>query len=236
MVDRRHREARVALEHLAEPVDVRRLHAEVELALERVGEMADDRREVDEPSQAVTVLGLLGEQLEQAEVAHDLLFRAVALHLDDDAVAALERRRMHLADRPGGERLGVDAREHVLPRHAELLLHDGDDLFLRHRRHVVLELRELGDELGRQQVRPRGEDLAELRERRPQLLECCAEALRALLERHVGGAALAEAVARHHLADERGTAEKVEIGLLRCRSPAEEASSSSAAARCAGAC
>ena len=78
MVDRRHREARVALEHLGEPVDVRRLHAEVELALERVGEMADHRREVDEPPQAVAVLGLLGEELEQAEVAHDLLLRAVA--------------------------------------------------------------------------------------------------------------------------------------------------------------
>ena len=38
--------------------------------------MANNGREVDEPSQAVAVLGLLGEELEQAEVAHDLLFRA----------------------------------------------------------------------------------------------------------------------------------------------------------------
>ena len=158
------------------------------------------------------------------------------LHLDDDALAALERRGMHLADRPGGERLGIDAREHVLPRHAKLLLHDGDDLFLGHRRHVVLELRELGDELGRQQVGPRGEDLAELRERRPELLERRAQALRALLERHVGGAALAEAVARHHLADERRAAEKVEIGFLRYRSPAEEPSLLLLPARSAGAC
>src|SRR4029453_2706465 len=38
------------------------------------------------------MLGLLGEQLEQAEVAHDLLLRALPLHLDDDTVTALERR------------------------------------------------------------------------------------------------------------------------------------------------
>ena len=67
------------------------------------------------------MLGLLGEELEQPEVAHDLLLRTVTLHLDDDAIAALERRGMHLADRPGGERLGIDALEHVLPGHAELL-------------------------------------------------------------------------------------------------------------------
>ena len=148
----------------------------------------------------------------------------VALHLDDHAVAALERRGMHLADRPGGERLRIDAREHVLPRDAELLLHDRDDLFLGHRRHVVLELRELGDELGRQQVGPRGEDLPELRERRPELLECRAQALRALLERHVGSAALAEAVARHHLADRAPRARAGGGRLPGCRSSAEEPS------------
>ena len=133
--------------------------------------MADDGREVDKPAQPVAMLGLLRKELEQAEVAHDLLLRALPLHLDDDALAALERRGMHLADRPGGERLRVDALEHVLPRHTELPLHDGHDLTPGHRRHVVLELRELGDELGRQQVWTSGEDLAELGERRAKLLE-----------------------------------------------------------------
>ena len=151
VVDRGDGEARVALEHLAEPVDVRGLEAEVELAPERVGQMADHRREVDEPPQASRCSAFSAKSSSRPEVAHDLVLCAVALHLDDDAIAALERRGVHLADRPRGERLGVDAREHVLPGHAELLLHDRDDLFLGHRRHVVLELRELGDELRRQQ-------------------------------------------------------------------------------------
>ena len=69
---------------------------------------------------------------------------------------------MHLADRAGRERLGLDALEHVLPGHAELLLHHRDDLRLGERRHVVLERGELLDELGREQVGPGREDLAEL--------------------------------------------------------------------------
>ena len=57
-------------------------------------------------------------------------------------------RAMDLRDRPGGERLGFHGLEHVLPRHAELLLHHGDDLCLRQGRHVVLQGREFLDELG----------------------------------------------------------------------------------------
>ena len=78
---------------------------------------------------------------------------------------------MHLGDRAGGQRRGVDVVEHVLPRHAHLLLHHLHDLLLGERRHVVLQRRELLDVLGRQQVGPRGQDLAELRERRAELLE-----------------------------------------------------------------
>jgi hypothetical protein len=43
--------------------------------------------------------------------------------LIDHAVAVLQTGAMHLADRPRGERLGVDALEDVLPRHLQLLLH-----------------------------------------------------------------------------------------------------------------
>jgi len=44
---------------------------------------------------------------------------------------------------------------------------------------VVLELCELGDELRRQQVRARRQDLTQLAERRTELLERLAETLRA---------------------------------------------------------
>ena len=84
---------------------------------------------------------------------------------------------VHLGDRAGCQRRGVDVVEDVLPRHAELLLHHLHDLLLGERRHVVLQRRELLDVLRRQQVGPRRQDLPELRERRAELLEGGAQAL-----------------------------------------------------------
>ncbi len=81
---------------------------------------------------------LLREELEQAEVAEDLLARGRPLDLDHDAVAVLETRAVHLADRSRREWLRVDALEDVLPRHLQLLLHHGHDLGLGERRHLVL--------------------------------------------------------------------------------------------------
>ena len=104
--------------------------------------------------------------------------RVGALHLDDHALAVRERRRGgpgRSCRRRAG--CGVDVLEHVLPGHAELLLHHADDLLLGERRHVVLQRRELLDELGRQQVGAGRHDLAELREGRSELLERRAQPL-----------------------------------------------------------
>ena len=133
--------------------------------------MLDDGRNVDQVRERLAALGLLREEREQPEVALDLFRGARPLHLDHDPLAALEPRAMNLPDRPGGERLRFDPLEDVLPRDAELLLHHLDHLGLGQRRHAVLQARELLDDLGRDQVGPRREDLPELRERRPEFLE-----------------------------------------------------------------
>ena len=52
LVDAGHVEPRVRREHLAHPLDVRRLLAEVELAPERRGEVLDDGRDVDQAARA----------------------------------------------------------------------------------------------------------------------------------------------------------------------------------------
>jgi hypothetical protein len=78
---------------------------------------------------------------------------------------------MDLRDRGGCERLGVKPHDRI----AELLAHDSLDLGERKGRHCLHELGELLDvDLG-QQVGTRGEQLAELQERRPELLEGSAE-------------------------------------------------------------
>ena len=185
-VQARHGEPRVRPEHLAHALDVLRLLQEVELAAQRLGEVLHERRDVDGAAQRLALERLLGEELEQAEVARDLLACARPLHLDDDVVAVLERRAVHLPDRPGRERRRLDRLEDVLPRHLQLLLHHVDDLRLGQRRDVVLQLRQLVDDVGRDEVRPRREDLPELRERRAELFERRAQPPRAVRGRRCG--------------------------------------------------
>ncbi len=109
---------------------------------------------------------------------------------------------MHLADRSRRERLRVDALEDVLPRHLQLLLHHGHDLGLGERRHLVLEVGELLDELVRKETGTRGEDLPELGEGRPELLERLAQALRPFRRRErVALGALGEPVFTDDLSD-----------------------------------
>ena len=99
-------------------------------------------------------------------------------------VAALERRPVHLADRAGRQRRRARSTRRRPPRARRAPRSiDRDDLGLGERRHAVLERRELLDELRRQQVGPRREDLAELGERRPELLERLAQARRACARR-----------------------------------------------------
>jgi hypothetical protein len=207
IVQERHVEPRERREHLAQPLDVLRLDAEVELAAQRAGQVLHHGGHVDDAPEDVAARDLLREQLEQRDVAQDLVARGRPLHLDDHTLAALERAAVHLADRAGRDRHRVDRLEHVLPGNAELLLHHCDDVLLGERWHLVLQRGELLHVGGRQQVGPRREDLAELREGRPELLERLAQVPRAHLVRLVA-AALAQAVAGQHGADARRPAEQ----------------------------
>src|SRR5690606_30392130 len=91
--------------------------------------------------------------------------------LHDDLGAVDEPRRMHLGDRRGGERLALEMREYLGDRTVERTLEQRERDVRRERRHLVLELRELVRELGRQQVAARRHGLAELHVDRPELLE-----------------------------------------------------------------
>jgi hypothetical protein len=122
---------------------------------------------------------------------------------------------VHLRDRAGRERIGVDVRERVLPRHAQLGLEHCHDLGLRERRHVVLQPGELGDVLGREQIGARREHLAELREGRAELLERLAQAAGTVGRRPV----LAQPVAGEHAADLGCAAEQPLARLLRVGRP-----------------
>ena len=87
---------------------------------------------------------------------------------------------MHLSDRGGGHRAPVELEEEALDREPEVLLDHALDLFERERADVVLEPAELRDDVRRQDVRPHGEELAELDEGRAELVEELAQMLAAL--------------------------------------------------------
>ena len=155
-------------EHAGDHVGVVRLLDEVELAAEMRLELVGERVRLQE-------LRTLGPPLEQRrglahqrEVELDLLLDAGTANLDDHLTAALEERSVHLCDRGGGDRLGLDRDEHV---RGQLLGDDALDLVERHRRNLIHELLELLDVHVRQQVGTRREQLAELDVGRPELLE-----------------------------------------------------------------
>ena len=149
--------------------------------MQRRRQVLEDGLHVDHLLELIAVADLLREHLEQRQVLLDLLLRVGPLHLHDDRLGVRHHGAVHLRDRAGGQRRRFDVIEHVLPRHAELLLHHLHDLLLGQRRHVVLELGELRDELGSEEVGTRREDLPELAERRAELLERLAHALRLAL-------------------------------------------------------
>jgi hypothetical protein len=113
----------------------------------------------------------LGGRAHQLEVRLDLPRRIRPLHLDDDVLAVRQRRAVNLPDRGSRDRLLVELRERPRDREPEILLDHPLDVRERHGRDVVLELTELVDDVERHQVRPRGEKLAELDERRAELIE-----------------------------------------------------------------
>ena len=102
--------------------------------------------------------------------------RVGPLHLDNDFVAVRQRRAVHLADRRRRDRRLVEAEEGLLERKTEVGLDDGPRLRERERADVVLQAAQLGDDVRRDDVGPRREQLAELDERRPELVEHLAEA------------------------------------------------------------
>ncbi len=114
---------------------------------------------------------------QEREIHLDLLDDAGSSHLDDDCPAALHERPVRLRDRGRRERLGIDAREDV---RTEIGLDHGVDLGERHRRHLVDEAAELLDVHVGQEVRPRGEELAQLDEGRAELLQRAPESFRTL--------------------------------------------------------
>jgi hypothetical protein len=84
---------------------------------------------------------------------------------------------VHLADRRGRHRLLVELEEKLLERQLQLLADHPLHLRERERLDVVLQGAQLGDDVRRDDVRARREQLPELDERRPELVQHLAQVL-----------------------------------------------------------
>ena len=169
--DRGHDDARRVREVPVEGFRVPRLVRVVELEANRARELVDELLWIDELERAHALLQELRRLVEEPEVGLDLPRRLGALNLDRDLLAVREHGPVHLPDRGGGERLLVELDERLLHGQPELGLDRGTRLLERERRHVVLQAAQLDHDVRRHDVRPRREQLAELDERRAELVE-----------------------------------------------------------------
>jgi hypothetical protein len=170
-VHARHADVRVAGEVAVEGVGVAPLQPVVELLPDLARELVHQLPGVDEVERADAFPGQPGGLVEQREVGLDLARRVGTLHLDDDAAPVGQRRPVHLADRRRGDRTLLELQEELVERQLELALDRPLDVLERERTDVVLEGAQLGDDVRRDDVRPGREQLAELDERRSELVE-----------------------------------------------------------------
>ena len=218
----RHDEIVVVLELRGDQLGVVGLLDEVELGAEVDLELVRERARLQQLGGLGALLEELDGRADEGEVDVDLLDDARPAHLDHHLSAVREQRRVDLRDRGGGQRLRVELDDRV----ADVFPHDPLDLREGEGRHLVHQLRELVDVDVREQVRARGEQLAELEEGRAELLEGLAELDRALTR---GGPAAGDAQLAQHaheLAPARdaddfaGTPRTVESGGHPCFFPA----------------
>jgi len=115
---------------------------------------------------------------QQIQIAGHGLGDARPLDLDHDLLLGLhpvagdtERRAVHLGDRRGGQRFGVETREYHARVGSQVLDQLRQQVGQRHGRHGAVQLAELGNPLGPQQVGAAGQDLPQLDERGAQFLQ-----------------------------------------------------------------
>ncbi len=166
---------RVAGEVAVEAVGVSGLVPVVQLLADRAGELVDDLARVDEVEHPHALLRKPRSLVHQLEVCVDLARRVRALDLDDDLAPVRQHGAVNLADRRRGERLGLELEEEALDRLPELLADQPLDLGERDLPDVVLEPAQLGDDVRRHDIGARGKELAELDERRPELVQHLAQ-------------------------------------------------------------
>ena len=163
-----------------EGVGVTGLEAVVELLPDRPPELVHELVGVDEVERPDTLLCDARRLVQEREVGLDLPRRAGTLHLDRDSSPVRKRRTVDLTDRGGRDRSGIELGEELVDREAEVFLDHILDVAEREGTDIVLEPTQLGDDVRREDIGTRREELPELHERGAELVQHLAEVLAAL--------------------------------------------------------
>src|SRR5437868_5460567 len=99
------------------------------------------------------------------------------LDFDDDAATVAQLRSVYLTEAGAAERLRLERSEQLADARVQLFFDARLDFLERHRRHVVLQMRQLLDIGLGEQIRARRENLTELDVSGPQLHQPFAECL-----------------------------------------------------------
>ena len=159
-----------------EDLGVAGLDAVVELAPDRAGELVHHRHRVDE-RRAGRRAGARSARPGRAALRSDSIWRAAVGRCTLTATRRPfgELGEVHLADRRRRDRHRVEGDEQAVDGRLELGLDTRSISAYGHRRDRVLEQAQLGEDLGRDDVGAGREQLPELDERRPELVEHLAQ-------------------------------------------------------------
>ena len=172
----RHHQQVQAVHVAAQLRGVGRLAAQVQLVVQVLVELGDHFARAQAPAVGRQALEPARTGAQQPQVGVDHLEHAGTQHLDRHLAAVVQHAEMHLRDRGAGHRIGIELRKHRLDRPAERLLDQLARQRAGERRHAVLQPGQLVGDVGRHQVAPGGQHLAELDEDRTEPLEGQAQA------------------------------------------------------------
>ncbi len=166
-----HDDVAVASEVAVEHLRVARFVAVVELEADRARELVDELLRVHELERLDALLQELRGLVQETDVRLDLTGRRGTLHLDRDFLTVGQHRTVHLPDRGRREGREVELEEGSVHAQLELGLHGVPYLLERDGRRCILQPPQLDDDVRWHDVRPGGEQLAELDEGRAELVE-----------------------------------------------------------------
>jgi hypothetical protein len=164
LVDERNLNGAIRAEALAQPNAGGELATVVQLGLNPLDQLFGEVPHTDPLRCLDPAIELAGNERQNRRVPPHELIDSGPLDLDDHASAVVQRRPVRLADRGGGQRFAIEARERLLDRLRELCAQYVHDLLGRYSGYVRVQLRELVRHRLGEQVGARGRDLPELHE------------------------------------------------------------------------